>query len=91
MEVTTAIALTGLGVTMGGVLWRVAAHAAQTRAHVDRLQADVTTLQAHIKQLDESKVSAKTLTERMVGQKRDILQRVEISRLSGQPVQDGDT
>jgi len=27
----------------------------------------------------------------MVGQKRDILQRVEISRLSGQPVQDGDT
>jgi hypothetical protein len=91
MEVTTAIALTGLGVTMGGVLWRVAAHAAQTRAHVDRLQADVTSLQTHIKQLDESKVSAKTLTERMVGQKRDILQRVEISRLSGQPVQDGDT
>ena len=85
------IALTGLGVTMGGVLWRVAAHAAQTRAHVDRLQADVTTLQTRVQALDDGKVSAKTLTERMVGQKRDILQRVEISRLSGQPVQDGDT
>jgi hypothetical protein len=91
MEVTTAIALTGLGVTMGGVLWRVAAHAAQTRAHVDRLQADVTTLQTRVQALDDSKVSAKTLTEKLVGQKRDILQRVEISRLSGQPVQDGDT
>ena len=91
MEVTTAIAIIGLGVTMGGVLWRVAAHAAQTRAHVDRLQADVTSLQSRVQSLDESKVSAKTLTERMVGQKRDILQRVEISRLSGQPVQDGDT
>jgi len=91
MEVTTAIALIGLGVTMGGVLWRVAAHAAHTRAHVDRLQADVTSLQSRVQSLDESKVSAKTLTERMVGQKRDILQRVEISRLSGQPVQDGDT
>jgi hypothetical protein len=91
MEVTTAIALTGLGVTMGGVLWRVAAHAAQTRAHVDRLQADVTTLQTHVKQLDESKVSAKTLTEKLVGQKRDILQKVEISRLSGKPLlDDGD-
>jgi hypothetical protein len=91
MEVTTAIALTGLGVTMGGVLWRVAAHAAQTRAHVDRLQADVTTLQTRVVALDESKVSAKVLTERLVGQKRDILQKVEISRLSGKPLlDDGD-
>jgi hypothetical protein len=91
MEVTTAIALTGLGVTMGGVLWRVAAHAAQTRAHVDRLQADVTTLQTKTHALDESKVSAKVLTERLVGQKRDILQKVEISRLSGKPLlDDGD-
>ena len=46
---------------------------------------------ARVQALDDGKVSAKTLTEKLVGQKRDILQRVEISRLSGQPVQDGDT
>jgi hypothetical protein len=51
----------------------------------------VTTLQTRVQALDDGKVSAKTLTEKLVGQKRDILQRVEISRLSGQPVQDGDT
>ena len=92
MEVGTAISLGALAITLGGTLWRVAASAAATRSHVERLQADVTTLQAKVVALDESKVSAKVLTERLVGQKRDILQKVEISRLSGKPLpDDGDT
>ena len=60
-------------------------------AFVERLQADHATLQSKVVALDESKVSAKVLTERLVGQKRDILQKVEISRLSGKPLlDDGD-
>jgi len=90
MEVGTAISLGALAITLGGTLWRVAASAAATRSHVERLQADVTALQVRTHALDESKVSAKVLTERLIGQKRDILQKVEISRLSGKPVQDGD-
>lgn len=90
MEVGTAISLGALAITLGGTLWRVAASAAATRSHVERLQADVTALQVRTHALDESKVSAKALTERLIGQKRDILQKVEISRLSGKPVQDGD-
>ena len=90
MEVGTAISLGALAITLGGTLWRVAASAAATRSHVERLQADVTALQVRTHALDESKVSAKVLTERLSGQKRDILQKVEISRLSGKPVQDGD-
>ncbi len=90
MEVSTAISLGALAITLGGTLWRVAASAAATRSHVERLQADVTALQVRTHALDESKVSAKVLTERLIGQKRDILQKVEISRLSGKPVQDGD-
>ena len=90
MEVGTAISLGALAITLGGTLWRVAASAAATRSHVERLQADVTALQVRAHALDESKVSAKVLTERLIGQKRDILQKVEISRLSGKPVQDGD-
>lgn len=90
MEVGTAISLGALAITLGGTLWRVAASAAATRSHVERLQADVTALQIRTHALDEAKVSAKVLTERLIGQKRDILQKVEISRLSGKPVQDGD-
>lgn len=90
MEVGTAISLGALAITLGGTLWRVAASAAATRSQVERLQADVTALQLKAHALDESKVSAKVLTERLIGQKRDILQKVEISRLSGKPVQDGD-
>lgn len=90
MEVGTAISLGALAITLGGTLWRVAASAAATRSHVERLQADVTALQVRTNALDENKVSAKVLTERLIGQKRDILQKVEISRLSGKPVQDGD-
>lgn len=90
MEVGTAISLGALAITLGGTLWRLAASAAATRSHVERLQADVTALQLKTHALDESKVSAKVLTERLIGQKRDILQKVEISRLSGKPVQDGD-
>ena len=90
MEVGTAISLGALAITLGGTLWRVAASAAATRSQVERLQADVTALQVRTHALDESKVSAKVLTERLIGQKRDILQKVEISRLSGKPVQDGD-
>lgn len=90
MEVGTAISLGALAITLGGTLWRVAASAAATRSQVERLQADVTALQLKTHALDESKVSAKVLTERLIGQKRDILQKVEISRLSGKPVQDGD-
>ena len=90
MEVGTAISLGALAITLGGTLWRIATSAAATRSHVERLQADVTALQVRAQQLDENKVSAKVLTERLIGQKRHILQRVEISRLSGQPVTDGD-
>lgn len=90
MEVGTAISLGALAITLGGTLWRVAASAAATRSQVERLQADVTALQVRTHALDEGKVSAKALTERLIGQKRDILQKVEISRLSGKPVQDGD-
>lgn len=90
MELTTAIGLGGLGITLGGLLWRVAAGAAETRASVEQLRAAVTALQAQVKALDEGKVSAKTLTERLVGQRRDILQRVEIARLSNKPVTDGE-
>ncbi len=90
MEVGTAISLGALAITLGGTLWRIATSAAATRSHVERLQADVTALQVRAQQLDENKVSAKVLTERLIGQKRHILNRVEISRLSGQPVTDGD-
>lgn len=90
MEVGTAISLGALAITLGGTLWRVAASAAATRSHVERLQADVIALQAKTQALDENKVSAKVLTERLIGQKRHILNRVEISRLSGKPVTDGD-
>lgn len=90
MEVGTAISLGALAITLGGTLWRIATSAAATRSHVERLQADVTALQVRAQQIDENKVSAKVLTERLIGQKRHILNRVEISRLSGQPVTDGD-
>ena len=90
MEVGTAISLGALAITLGGTLWRVAASAAATRSHVERLQADVTTLQTKVVALDENKVSAKVLTEKLIGQKRHILNRVEISRLGGKPVTDGD-
>ena len=90
MEVGTAISLCALAITLGGTLWRIATSAAATRSHVERLQADVTALQVRAQQLDENKVSAKVLTERLIGQKRHILNRVEISRLSGQPVTDKD-
>ena len=82
MDALQVLGIAGGTLTVAGALWRVVASAARVGFEVERLRADLDRIESKVKELEETRVSAKVLTEKLQSVRTDTLQRVEL-RLKG--------
>lgn len=82
MDALHVLGIAGGTLTVAGALWRVVAGAARVGFEVERLRTEVDQLHSKVKELEDTRVSQKVLTEKLQGLRTDVLQRVEL-RLKG--------
>lgn len=82
MDALQVLGIAGGTLTVAGALWRVVTSAARVGFEVERLRTEVDQLHSKVKELEETRVSQKTLTEKLQSVRTDTLQRVEL-RLKG--------
>ena len=82
MDALQVLGIAGGTLTVAGALWRAVASAARVGFEVERLRADLDRLESKVKELEDTRVSAKVLTEKLQSVRTDTLQRVEL-RLKG--------
>ena len=82
MDALQVLGIAGGTLTVAGALWRAVASATRVGFEVERLRADLDRLESKVKELEDTRVSAKVLTEKLQSVRTDTLQRVEL-RLKG--------
>lgn len=82
MDALQVLGIAGGTLTVAGALWRVVASAARVGFEVERLRSDLDRIESKVKELEDTRVSAKVLTEKLQSVRTDTLQRVEL-RLKG--------
>ena len=82
MDALHVLGIAGGTLTVAGALWRAVASAARVGFEVERLRADLDRIESKVKELEDTRVSAKVLTEKLQSVRTDTLQRVEL-RLKG--------
>jgi hypothetical protein len=82
MDALQVLGIAGGTLTVAGALWRVVASATRVGFEVERLRTDLNRLESKVKELEDTRVSAKVLTEKLQSVRTDTLQRVEL-RLKG--------
>jgi hypothetical protein len=82
MDALQVLGIAGGTLTVAGALWRVVASATRVGFEVERLRTEVDQLHSKVKELEDTRVSQKVLTEKLQGLRTDVLQRVEL-RLKG--------
>jgi hypothetical protein len=82
MDALQVLGIAGGTLTVAGALWRAVASATRVGFEVERLRTEVDQLHSKVKELEDTRVSQKVLTEKLQGLRTDVLQRVEL-RLKG--------
>ena len=82
LDALQVLGIAGGTLTVAGALWRAVASAARVGFEVERLRADLDRFESKVKELEDTRVSAKVLTEKLQSVRTDTLQRVEL-RLKG--------
>ena len=82
MDALQVLGIAGGTLTVAGALWRAVASAARVGFEVERLRSDLDRIESKVKELEDTRVSAKVLTEKLQSVRTDTLQRVEL-RLKG--------
>ena len=83
MDALQVLGIAGGTLTIAGAVWRVVSSASRVGFEVEQLRSDVTRLESKVKELEDTRVSGKTLSEKLQGLRTDVLQRVELKVRGG--------
>ena len=83
MDALQVLGIAGGTLTIAGAVWRVVSSAAHVGFEVEQLRRDLSRLESKVKELEDTRVSGRTLSEKLQGLRTDVLQRVELKLRGG--------
>lgn len=83
MDAMQVLGIAGGTLTIAGAVWRVVSSASRVGFEVEQLRRDLSRIESKVKELEDTRVSGRTLSEKLQGLRTDVLQRVELKLRGG--------